>query len=613
MNYLSVENISKRFGDRLLFEDVTFGMDKGDKVAIVAKNGSGKSTMLNILCGKDTPDDGRVVFRNDISLGYLEQEDVFKNGRSILENALDAKDKYHKAILDYSKALRTGEGLEKAMEVMNELNAWDADVAVKEALTALGLENYDEHVDHLSGGEKKRLALAKLLALEPDFMILDEPTNHLDMAMIEWLEQRLGRSNSTILMVTHDRYFLEVVCSHILELDRKTVFRYEGNFSTYLEKKAERDAIEQATLSKAKNLYRRELEWMRRMPKARGTKSKARQGAFYDTEKVVKSATTDAELELLIKPERLGTKTIELHNVGLELAGKPLFEKFNYNFKRNERIGIIGPNGSGKTSLLRTILGDLDPTKGKVVIGETVRIGYYSQKGLQFKNDKRVIEVIKDIAEVIPAEKGRKLSAAQMLERFLFPKETHYQYVHTLSGGEKKRLYLLTVLMSNPNILILDEPTNDLDIYAMAALEEYLISFPGSVVVVSHDRYFLDKVVEHMFVFERGTDILDFPGNYSQYLAKPKAKKTQKVEAKSDEDSKDYRNREKKLSYKEKLEFETLSKDIEKLESKQREMNQIAAEGSFEDAEQFFKELSEIGEEIDEKTMRWMELAEMQA
>ena len=615
MNYLSVENISKRFGEKELFNAVTFGIDKGDKVALLARNGAGKTSMLNLLIGLDTPDSGNIVFRNDISVGYLEQNDSFDPNHTVLRAALDNNLPEHKAILEYAEVEKSGDTqrIQQMVEKMAQLNAWDADVGVKEILTRLELTNFDQNVGTLSGGQKKRLALARLLAAEPDFMILDEPTNHLDLEMIEWLEQRLIQTQSTLLMVTHDRYFLELICSDIVELDRKTVFKYEGNFSTYLRKKQEREEIEQATINKAKNIYRTELEWMRRMPKARGTKAKARKDAFSDLKKVALTRINEDSLELKIVPERLGSKILEFHKVSVDVANKTLVQDFTYTFKRNEKIGIIGRNGIGKTSLLRAVLGDVAVSKGKIVLGETVKIGYYSQHGLGFKPGKRVLEVVRDIADVIPAEKGRKYSAIQMLERFLFPKEMHFQHVDTLSGGEKKRLYLLTILMKNPNFLILDEPTNDLDIYAMAALENYLLDFPGCVVVVSHDRYFLDKIAEHLFVFTgKNGEIRDFPGAYSLFLESGRQIKTsQKAQKKEPAKQKVTVNEEKKrLSYKEKREFEQLEKEIADLETEQKHMNADIENDRVSEPEKFYKRLAELGELIEEKTMRWMELAE---
>lgn len=621
MNYLSVETISKRFGERLLFSDVTFGIDKGDKVALVAQNGAGKSTLLKLLCRQDEPDEGRIVYRNGISVAYLDQSDKFAEGASVLSAALNSDIPENQAILEYQRASNGDGDLGYALERMNELNAWDADVKVKEILTQLKLDDFDKPIEHLSGGQKKRLALAKLLATEPDFMILDEPTNHLDLDMIEWLEERLQQSNSTILMVTHDRYFLEVVCDTIIELDRQTTYKYGGNFSTFLGMKEERNQIEEATVSKAKNLYRKELEWMRRMPKARGTKAKARQDAFYRTEEVAQTKLGEDSLELIIKPERLGSKILEFHKVSYQIGDLILLDKFDYIFKRNEKIGIIGPNGVGKSTLLKLIMEEYLPTAGKIVLGETVKIGYYSQDGLNFKDDKRVIEVIKDIAEYIQAEKGRKLSAAQMLEMFLFSKETHWQLVSTLSGGEKKRLYLLTVLMANPNFLILDEPTNDLDIYAMAALEDYLLNFNGCVIVVSHDRFFLDKMADHLFVFMGDGKVKNHPGGYSNFLDWRKKNKhlfsANKEEKPAEEKSQegrmsgvDIEQKKRKLSYNEQKEYKQLGREIEKLEERQKDMNAKIAAGDVEDPETFYKELSELADSIDEKSMRWLELSE---
>lgn len=618
MNYLSVEAVSKRFGEKLLFSDVTFGIDKGDKVALVARNGAGKSTLLKLLCDLDNPDEGNITYRNDITIGYLDQNDNFKKGATLLEAALNPEVPTNKAIIDYQEAIEGRGSLENALEVMNNLNAWDADVKVKEILQQLKLDDFQRKVDHLSGGQKKRLALARLLASSPDFMILDEPTNHLDLDMIEWLEQELSQSRSTILMVTHDRYFLELICDTIIEMDRNTTFKYDGNFSTFLRKKEERAQIENATVSKAKNLYRTELEWMRRMPKARGTKAKARQDQFYKVEKVAQTKIDDSAMELKIKPERLGTKIIELHKVSFEIENLKLLDKFDYIFKKKDKAGIIGANGVGKTTLLKLILGEYQPTGGKIVLGETVKIGYYSQAGMNLKEDKRVIEVIKDIAEVIPAEKGKTLSAAQMLELFMFPRDMHWQYVSKLSGGERKRLYLLTVLMDNPNFLILDEPTNDLDIYAMAALEDYLINFEGCVLVVSHDRFFLDKLADHLFVFEGEGKVKDHPGGFSHYLdwkrknkkakpASPKTEASSKQVQKQDEKPKE----KKKLTFKEKYELDELEKEIAQLEREQKKMNDKIASGQVNDPVEFYKQLSDISNLLEKKSDRWIELSDL--
>ena len=615
LNYLSVENISKRFGEKELFKQLSFGIEKGQKVALLAKNGSGKTTLLNLLFGYDTPDAGQIIFRKDISVAYLHQEDKFDKDKTVLQEALNDDFPDHKAIIKYTEAVDSGDenSIQLSLDEMNKRNAWDADVKLKEILSKLKLDDLNQKVGTLSGGQKKRLALARLLSTEPDFMILDEPTNHLDMEMIEWLEAKLVQTNSTILMVTHDRYFLELICTDILEMDRKSIFRYQGNFSDYLTKKQERDQIEQATISKAKNLYRTELEWMRRMPKARGTKQKSRIDSFYKTEEVALTKISDQRLEIKIKPDRLGGKILEFHKVSVNFDNKELIKDFSYVFKKNEKVGIIGPNGVGKTTLLRSILGEIQLSKGKIVSGETVKYAYYAQSGMQLKEDKRVIEVIRDIAEYIPADKGKKLSAAQMLELFLFSKDMHYQYVSTLSGGEKKRLYLLTILMQNPNFLILDEPTNDLDIYAMSALEDYLLDFEGCLITVSHDRYFLDKLTDHLFVFRNGGEIKDFPGNYSQYLVSDLRleKEEKSVKTKTESQINQIENSKKRLSYKEKREFETLSKEIETLESEQVLMNnRIAGGEEIENPEDFYKKLSELAALIENKTNRWLELSE---
>lgn len=618
MNYLSVENLTKSFGERVLFKDLTFGIDKGDKVAIVAKNGNGKSTLLKILCGDGTEDSGRIVYRKGIRVDYLEQAENFQPNKSILDEVLNADTKEARAIKQYEKALANPDNTElyeKAFEEMNAVNAWDYDVKVNSILSQLKIENKNQLLGELSGGQKKRVALAKVLINEPDIMILDEPTNHLDLDMIEWLESHLSQTGSTIIMVTHDRYFLEVVCNTIIELEDKTIYKYNGNFSYYLEKKAERQEMLQATISKAKNLMRTELDWIRRQPKARGTKQKARVDAFKDLKKVATQKIKKDEMEIRVQMNRLGSKIVEIHRLGKQFGDKQLINDFSYVFKRGEKIGIVGANGSGKSTFLNMLTGSEEPSKGKIVVGETVVMGYYHQDGLKFKPEKRVIEVIKDIAEYIPLTKGRKMSAAQFLEKFLFPRDMHFQYVESLSGGEKKRLYLMTVLMQNPNFLILDEPTNDLDIFTLSVLEDYLESFEGCLIIVSHDRYFLDKLVEHTFYFRGDGEIKDVLGNYTAYRKFLKEEQSQKrsVEKelkKSGEKEKD--KTKKKLSYKEQQEFDAIEGEIAALETEREELMEKMNAGT-EDSETVNNmaiRLGEIGQLIEDKEMRWLELSE---
>lgn len=621
MNYLSVENLTKSFGVRVIFENLTFGMDKGDKVAIVAKNGQGKSTLLKILCGDGTEDSGRIVYRNGIKVEYLEQAENFNPKRRIIEEVLSADTEESKAIKAYQDALSNSEDTEAynaAFEKMNALNAWDYEVKVNTILSQLKLDNPKQLIGELSGGQKKRLALAKILVVNPDIMILDEPTNHLDLDMIEWLEDYLAKADTTIIMVTHDRYFLEVVCNTIFELEDKTIYKYKGNFSYYLEKKADRQEILEATIGKAKNLMRTELEWIRRQPKARGTKQKARVDAFKDLKKVAKQKVHKDEMEIKVQMNRLGSKIVEIHRLGKQFDDKVILNDFSYVFKRGEKVGIVGPNGTGKSTFLNMLTGGIPPSKGKIVVGDTVVMGYYHQDGMQFKDDQRVIEVIRDIAEYIPLTKGKKMSAAQFLEKFLFPRDMHFNYVEKLSGGEKKRLYLMTILMKNPNFLILDEPTNDLDIFILGVLEDYLAEFEGCLIIVSHDRYFLDKLVEHTFYFRGDGEVKDVLGNYTKYreFLKKEIKEKRQVERKVAEEKKvvapQPAQEKKKLSYKEQQEFQSLEKEIADLEQERTDLTQKLNEGG-EDSETVNNmaiRLGEISRLIDEKEMRWLELSE---
>ena len=522
MNYLSVENLTKSFGERVLFSDLTFGIDQGQKVSIIAKNGSGKTTLLRCLMDYEQYDSGRIVYRNDIRIAFMEQTELMNEQQTILEAVFDHDLPELKLIKEYNVAMDNNDekALEHLYQEITEMNAWDIEVKVQQILSVLKLQDTSQVVGSLSGGQKKRVALAKVLLSDADFLFLDEPTNHLDLDMIEWLESYLATSKSTILMVTHDRYFLEVVCDTIFELADKTLYKYKGNFSYYLEKKAEREDQLQSTIEKAKNTFRKELDWIRRQPKARSVKQKARVDAFQDIKKTALQNTDEDELELPVKMERLGSKIVEFHKVGKEFGEKKILEDFTYNVQRLERLGIVGNNGSGKTTFLKMLLGEEPTNKGKIVIGETVVFGYYSQDLIKVKDDFKVIDVVKEVAEYIPLEKGKQLSAAQLLERFLFPRDMHYTFVHKLSGGEKRRLKLLRVLMSNPNFLILDEPTNDLDIFAMSVLEDYLRNFQGCLIVVSHDRYFMDKMVDHLFVFEGEGVIKDIVGNYTDFRKK---------------------------------------------------------------------------------------------
>jgi ATP-binding cassette subfamily F protein uup len=621
MNLLSIENISKSFGERLLFSELTFGIEQGQKAALVAKNGSGKTTLLNCIMGLEAVDKGRIVWRKDIRVSYLSQNNPLPENATVLEVVLDHEMTEIQAIRDYLFALKSGNNkeLEHATQRMNDLNAWDIEHRIQEILGVLNLANNSLRVGQLSGGQRKRIALAKVLIAEPEFLVLDEPTNHLDLDMIEWLETYLSKSNSTIFMVTHDRYFLENVCDTIYELDNNTLYKYKGNFSYFLEKKAERQEQLEATVDKARNLMRRELEWVRRQPKARGTKQKARLDAFEDTKAVATQRLANNELEIQVKLERMGTKILEFHKVSKAYPDKIIIDDFSYVFKNQERVGIIGKNGVGKSTFLNMISGEVQPDKGKIVVGETVVFGYYKQENIHLPHDKRVIEVITDIAEYIPLEKGKELSAAKFLERFLFPRSTHWNYVEKLSGGEKNRLKLMTVLMKNPNFLILDEPTNDFDIYTMTVLEDYLKFYPGCLLIVSHDRYFLDKLVDHVFYFSGDGKIKDITGNYSAYhkarmqgehLAQKAAQGKQEEIIQSNSVKKN--NRERKLSYKEKLEYASLEQEIVELESKREALTEQLSNTALsgEELNKISIELTQTVELIDKKTDRWLELSE---
>lgn len=622
MNYLSVEEISKSYGERILFTGLTFGIEQGQKAAIVAKNGSGKTTLMNCIMGLDNVDSGRIVWRRDIRTAYLSQNNPMPENASIMDVVLDHEMPQVQAVKLYRDALESGDNdkIDKASQAMSDLNAWDIEHRIQEILGVLDIANNNLTVGQLSGGQRKRIALAKVLIAEPEFLVLDEPTNHLDLDMIEWLENYLSKSNSTIFMVTHDRYFLENVCDTIYELDDNTLYKYKGNFSYFLEKKAERHEQLESTVDKARNLMRKELDWVRRQPKARSTKQKARLDAFQDTKAIATQRIAQDEMGIHIKMERMGSKILEFHKIAKSYPEKPIINDFSYVFKNQERVGIIGKNGVGKSTFLNMISGEIEPDKGKVVVGETVVFGYYKQENIHLPHDKRVIEVITDIAEYIPLEKGKQMSAAQFLERFLFPRSMHWNYVDKLSGGEKNRLKLMTVLMKNPNFLILDEPTNDFDIYTMTVLEDYLSNYPGCLLIVSHDRYFMDKLVDHVFYFMGDGNIKDISGNYTAYhrdrmqlqQEQYKASST-KTKIESSIETEQTPNRSRKLSFKEKLEFDTLENDIAALEQKRELLTEKLSDVSLsgDELNDVSKELSQVVEQIDTKTNRWLELADI--
>ncbi len=621
MNLLSVEEIAKRFGERILFSDVTFGLDQGQKMALVAKNGEGKTTLLEMLAGDTNPDTGNVVWRNGTTVGYLRQDNPFKEFKTVKDVLYGSDNDFVRALNSYEFAIENpndDEAMQKALNLMDASKAWDYEAKIDKLLSIFGMDSLGKNqaIELLSGGQKKRIALIKLIVDEPDVFILDEPTNHLDISMIEWLEEFLSGQNITLFMVTHDRYFLSRVCNQILELDNGSGYRYSGDYEYFLEKKAEREENLSAEIGKAKNLYRKEIEWMRRMPKARATKAKSREDRFYETEKKAKQRINKDEMQLSIKAERLGGKILELHHVKKSFDNLKIVDDFNYTFKKGDKIGIAGKNGVGKTTFLNMLMGLEKVDGGKIITGETVQFGYYTQRGIQPTEDKRIIDVVKDIAEVIPLEKGRKITASQLLEKFLFPPKQQYTYVSKLSGGEKKRLYLLTILMSNPNFLILDEPTNDLDIKTIQILEDFLSEFPGCLLIVSHDRAFMDNLADHIFYFKGEGEIKDYNLTYSEIIEIQKQeqgsnnpKAVQAPEVKKDEKPDAYAE---KLSYNERREYNKLEKEIAKLEKKKDELT-VQMSNATTDAEELIQTSEEIGkviEELDEKELRWLELSE---
>mgnify|MGYP002628179277 FL=1 len=621
MNFLSVEQLTKSYGERLLFSDLTFGIEQGQKAAIVAKNGAGKSTLLRCLLGLEPVDSGIVTFRKELRIAFMEQTEDLNPELSIIDAVLDHDLPEIKLVKAYTDAMEANDEakLGDLYQALTEHQAWDLEVKVQQVLSVLKLTGITQKVGQLSGGQKKRVALAKVLLSEAEFLILDEPTNHLDLDMIEWLEQYLSASQLTLLMVTHDRYFLEVVCDTIFELADQTIYRYKGNFSYYLEKKAEREDQLQSTIEKAKNTFRKELDWIRRQPKARGTKQKARVDAFSDLKKVATQRLDEDELELPIKMERMGTKIVEFHKVCKAFGSRVMLDDFTYNFQRQERLGIVGNNGTGKTTFLKMLTGEAEPDKGKIVIGETIVFGYYSQDLIEVDPQMKVIDVVREVAEFIPLEKGKQLSAAQLLERFLFPRDMHYHFVHKLSGGERRRLKLLRVLMLNPNFLILDEPTNDLDIFVMSVLEEYLRLFQGSLIVVSHDRYFMDKMVDHLFVFQGEGSIKDITGNYHTYRTSlQSAQRQQKYEQKSAPEPLIEHvtapvEMQRKMSFKEKQELEQIEKSLPQLEAEKEQLTLALSSGELSNEQLMDKgvRLGAVVDQLDELTLRWLELSEL--
>ena len=626
MNYLTLENVSKSFGDKTLFENISFQINKGEKIALVAKNGAGKTTLLNIISGTEPPEGevAKVLHRKDIVIKHLDQDPDFKDGHTILEAVFESDNKKVQATRQYEEAMQNPEDEKKmqdAMAKMDDLKAWDFKARIEEILSKLNIKDLEQRVATLSGGQKKRLALAQILIEEPEFLILDEPTNHLDLDMIEWLEEYLQQPNLTLFMVTHDRYFLERVCSHILEIDRKKLHKHRGNYSEFLDKKAMRRENEAVVLDKDKKLMKKELEWMRRQPKARGTKAKSRIDDFYDIKDRATQKVEKDTIQIDIKGNRMGSKIIEAHNISKSFGDLKIVENFDYKFKKKERVGIVGPNGVGKSTFLRLLTKQERPDTGKVIIGDTITFGHYKQDGIKLQEDKRILDVVRDVAEFIPLDKGKKLTAESLLERFLFDRKQQQVFVSQLSGGEKRRLYLLTILMENPNFLILDEPTNDLDLITLNVLEEFLMEFPGCLIVVTHDRFFMDKIVDHLFIFQGNGKIKDYNGKYSEYREVEKqqdyeqqrlerAAEKQKTKAaatpKADADKP-------KLTYEERKEMGRLEKKIQKLEERKEEITNKFNDTnlSAEQIEKLSKELSEVKDEIEEKEMRWLELAEL--
>ena len=613
MNYLSVENISKSFGERVLFEEISFGINKDQKIAFVAKNGSGKTSILNIIAGNDVPDTGQVISRKGIQISYLAQNNVLDPSLTIEETIFSSENNILKIIATYNQALKKPEdtaAYQTAYDLMEQNNAWDFETQYKQILSKLKFKNLHQKVANLSGGQKKRLALATILINKPDLLILDEPTNHLDLEMIEWLEAYFAREKITLFMVTHDRYFLERVCNEIVELDQGKLFKYKGNYSYYLEKKEERIALEQLAVEKAKNLYHKELDWMRRQPKARTTKSKSRIDDFYEIKEKAHKRRKDHQVQLEINMERLGSKILELHNVKKAFDDLIILDGFDYVFKRGERIGIIGKNGTGKSSFLNVITQKTPVDAGKVILGETVKFGYYTQSGIVVKEGQKVIEVIKEFGDYIPLSKGRKITAGQLLERFLFDRKKQYDFVEKLSGGEQKRLYLCAVLIQNPNFLILDEPTNDLDIITLNVLEDFLLDFPGNLLVVSHDRYFMDKIMDALFVFKGNGVVDNFPGNYSDYRVYEDSKPMESMPVKK-QVAREKKPQKGKLSYNENREYGLLESDISKLEKKKIAIELLFSnnEVAIENINEKSLELQLIISAIEEKEARWLELS----
>ncbi len=619
ISYLQVENLKKSFGDLVLFEGITFGIDKDQKVALVAKNGTGKTSLFNIIAGLDSQDTGKITFRRDIKIGFLEQNPPLNLNNTIIDEVFHSSEDIKNAILEYNTAIETDNKdlLADSMEKMDHLQAWDYEVKVKQILTKLKIDKYDQQISTLSGGERKRVALATVLIEEPDLLLLDEPTNHLDLDMIEWLENYLKNTRSTLLMVTHDRYFLDRVCNEIIEMDNSKIYQYKGNYTYFVQKREERLNNEEALVEKAKNTLRKEEDWMRRMPKARTTKAKYRIDNYYQLKDVAGGGRTEEEMRISVQSSRMGKKIIEVKNLAKKFDDLTILNDFSYNFTKGEKIGIVGDNGTGKSTFLNLITGIIPADSGTADVGQTVVFGYYKQEGIKYKEDQRVIDIVQEIAEVVTLGNGRQMGVKEFLNFFLFPFDMHYTPISKLSGGEKRRLYLVTVLMRKPNFLILDEPTNDLDIMTLAVLEEYLSTFDGCVIVVSHDRFFMDQVVDHLFVFRGNGVVKDFPGSYTHYrqwLTKiEKAEKKESISVKKEKSQDKKTDLPKtKLSYKEQKEYEQLDQEIADLESEKEILEQEIGEGnlSSDDIIEKSHRIGEIIKLLDEKSDRWLELGE---
>ncbi len=625
INYLQVEELTKSFGERVLFENISFGLMQGDRVGLIAKNGAGKTTLLNIIAGKDSGEGGKITFARDIRVGYLCQEPLYDQNLTVLEACFCSDNDVVRLISEYEKALVSEDmaALNSLMERMDHLNAWDYEQRAKQILSQLKITNLSQKISELSGGQLKRVALANVLITEPDILFLDEPTNHLDLEMTEWLEEYLSRSATTLLMVTHDRYFLDRVCNSIIEIDAQKVYGYKGNYSYYLEKRQERIDAKNSEIDSARNLMRTELDWMRRQPQARATKAKYRIDAFYELEKRAKQTRTEKNVKLDVKSSYIGTKIFEAKKLSKRFDDLVILKDFDYTFARYDKTGIVGNNGTGKSTFIKMLMGQVAPDSGEIDLGETVRFGYYSQEGLKFDDNMKVIDAVKDIAEDIAIGDGRSLTASQFLQHFLFYPEQQHNLISKLSGGEKRRLYLCTVLIKNPNFLVLDEPTNDLDIITLNILEEYLKNFKGCVIVVSHDRYFMDKVVDHLMIFRGGGELKDYPGNYTDYRdwqAEEDARKKAELAQKSKLESKQEKvaaavapKTKTRLSFNEKREFEMIEAQLPELEARKQELEELLNSGtlSVDELVATSQEVSTIIEEIDEKSMRWLELSEL--